>query len=318
MMSNRPTNRFRFGKFGAPEPGPNPGNKGHDDYAVSTAPTPVSRLGRRQIARLLETLDERDFATLSNLQQMKVLNTNQLRRLHFFDAATNEAGTRAVNRQTKKLADFKLIDNNWRRIGGAQGGSRASEWHLTEGGHRLLNAKNGIKREKRNPRNREVSWQHLSHTLAIAEFYVYVVELTRKYQDFEIQQVEFEPDCWRLFTRNGQQVNLKPDLFISFKNGEYEERWFIEIDLSTESLPVVLTKARRYFHYYHTKREQHNHGVFPYTLWVVLDEKRKMKLLQGFQNTLQGGSALFTVATTEHLDEVLTGKDQNTIKTEEK
>ena len=58
----------------------------------------------------------------------------------------------------------------------------------------------------------------------------------------------------------------------SLGSGEYELRWFIEVDRGSESLPVIVRKCRLYADYYQSGREQANGGgVFPRVCWIVPD-----------------------------------------------
>ena len=46
--------------------------------------------------------------------------------------------------------------------------------------------------------------------------------------------------------------------------GEYELRWFIEVDRTSESLPVIVRKCRLYADYYQSGQEQAAQAVsFP-------------------------------------------------------
>ena len=57
--------------------------------------------------------------------------------------------------------------------------------------------------------------------------------------------------------------------------GEYELRWFIEVDRASESVPVVVRKCRLYADYYQSGKEQASSGgVFPRVCWIVPDETR--------------------------------------------
>ena len=67
---------------------------------------------------------------------------------------------------------------------------------------------------------------------------------------------------------------LRPDLFVSLGVGDFEHRWFCEVDRGTEHLPAILRKCRQYEAYYATGAEQRDHGVFPRACWIVPDQRR--------------------------------------------
>lgn len=92
-------------------------------------------------------------------------------------------------------------------------------------------------------------------------------------------ELQAEPRCWRNFTVGlGVSEVLKPDLFVSVAEGDYEHRWFIEVDRGTESARALATKCHAYEAYRRTGIEQNLHEVFPRVLWVVPSEKRARQL----------------------------------------
>lgn len=78
--------------------------------------------------------------------------------------------------------------------------------------------------------------------------------------------MQIEPECWREYSEYGSQLSLKPDLYAATVSGEYEDRYFIEVDLDTESAPKVIEKCERYHKYYWSGLEQEENGVFPLTV----------------------------------------------------
>ena len=89
---------------------------------------------------------------------------------------------------------------------------------------------------------------------------------------------------------------------------DYELRWFIEVDRSSESLPVVVRKCRLYADYYQSGNEQAAHGgVFPRVCWVV-----PMKSARSRSERYSAGPAiagrLFVVTTSEQALATLTAR----------
>lgn len=245
MKTGRPTDRIAEA---TPESRRFPANmsfNGKDDYRLSaeSLPTPeagTSRHGRLQLLELIDQLGERDFEILISLKSAKYLLTGQVKRLHFTDASSDTAAMRAAVRAMRKLERYGLVKTFKRRIGGLRAGSGSLVWCLTESGQRLLNLRDHTEQSRRSHRYLEPSYVHLRHTLAIAECYVQLVELSRIHKKIVLASVEWEPESWRPYTHNGHSLQLKPDLFAVTYNGGYEDRWFIEIDLNTEALPVVI------------------------------------------------------------------------------
>ena len=56
--------------------------------------------------------------------------------------------------------------------------------------------------------------------------------------------------------------------------GDFEDRYFVEIDCGTESARGSSAKAKTYVRYWQSGREQAETGVFPFVLWVAPDEHR--------------------------------------------
>ena len=94
--------------------------------------------------------------------------------------------------------------------------------------------------------------------------------------------------------------------YMAIDNGGYEDRWFIEIDLSTEAMPVVMDKCKRYHQYLNSGIEQRQHnGVFPITVWIVPDEQRKQKMIEAIKETFKKAPSMFAVITAEEFEELI-------------
>ena len=317
MMTGRPTDRIADT---TPESRRFPANmsfNGKDDYRITAEShsNPEAgashRHGRLQLLELIDRLSERDFEILISLKFAKYLLTGQIRRLHFTEASSDTSAMRASVRAMRKLERYGLVKTFKRRIGGLRAGSASLVWCLTESGQRLLNLKDHVEQPRRSHRYLEPSYVHLRHTLAIAECYVQLVEISRMHKKIVLASVEWEPESWRSYTHNGHSLQLKPDLFAVTYNGGYEDRWFIEIDLNTEALPVVIDKCKRYHQYLRTGTEQREHEVFPVTIWVVPDTVRRQKLIDALDDAFKKQPKLFIVVTADEFDFLIkNGADQ--------
>lgn len=277
-----------------------------DSYCNPVTDTPVSgstdaesrRLSHKRLLELDMALGERDKEVLLAIQRHRYLLTGQVQRLIFTDAATSTAALRAASRCLKKLREFGLTCALSRRIGGVRAGSGSLVWYLSHAGERLLR----LRDHKPAPVRRffEPSPYFLAHTLAVSEISVQLAELCRE-QDMVLSALQPEPECWRSYSEHGTHLSLKPDLYAVTVSGEYEDRWFFEVDLDTESPVKVIEKCRRYHRYYRTGLEQKASGVFPLTVWVVPDEGRRDRLVSAIRAAFDKQPRLFAVITGDEL-----------------
>ena len=235
------------------------------------------------------------------IQSYRYLMSRQIQRLLFTDAATPSAALRATNRSLKKLKELGLITSLSRRIGGVRSGSGSYTWYLTHAGERLLR----LHGETRSSSTQfDPSPYFLAHTLAVAETAIQLTEISRKSQ-LELKALQAEPGCWRSYSEYGTLVSLKPDLYAITISGEYEDRYFLEVDLSTESIARIIEKCERYHKYYLSGIEQEITGVFPLTVWIVPTENRKNKLIESLKPAFDKRPKLFAVITTNELEHLI-------------
>ena len=236
----------------------------------------ATRISIRQLEELQRGVTAIDLAILRSLKTCRYLTGRQIVRLYFSDrgritTATLSASYRCLNR----LREYGLIRALKRRIGGVRAGSGSYTWVLTSAGFRLLNLDN----VNDSPRKqfREPTPHFLEHTLLVSETWLLLIEICAR-RKMNLVDVQFEPDCWRNYTKGGKHVVLKPDLFALTKGDTYEDYWFIEIDCNTETIARVIDKCGRYIQYFHSGTEQKRSGVFPYVVWIVPNTKRKDSL----------------------------------------
>lgn len=257
------------------------------------------RLGRRGLTQLRAQLSERDLAVAGRVAQLKLMSGRQIERLHFTveHHATALTAARTCRRVLERLVSDRLLVRLDRRVGGVRAGSASFVYGLGPVGQRVL----GLDGPRR--RFREPTATFVAHTLAISERVV-TLTLADRRGDFELLELEAEPACWRPL--GAQQ--LRPDLFVSLGAEEYEYRYFIEIDLGTESLPRLIAKCQTYDAYYRTGAEQRRHGVYPRVLWIMHDEHRTAKLRDLIERSRSLTPELFVVTTDESAFDVLTDR----------
>lgn len=266
------------------------------------------RISKRQLLEIDSRLGERDRQLLSAVQQYRYLMTGQMQRLLFTDAANPSAGLRAASRNLKKLSELGLISSLSRRIGGVRAGSGSFIWHLTHAGERLLRLHDNRAFPVR--RHCEPSPYFLAHTLAVAEIAIKFTEICREHEP-QITALQLEPECWRAYSSAGVSLSLKPDLYAATTTEEYEDRYFIEVDLDTESPAKIIEKCQKYHAYYRSGLEQEESEMFPLTVWVVPSDSRKEKLIRHLKEAFDKQAKLFAVITCDELEHlVLDGGDR--------
>jgi hypothetical protein len=262
-------------------------------------------LSARGAAQLRGRLSTRDLAIIRQVGELRLMSARQIQALHFpaSEHDNDLAATRARQRVLTRLCRERLLLALTRRIGGIRAGSAGLVLALGPVGQRVL-AQDGSRRRAYEP-----SWRFVDHTLAIAQLVV-EVGLAARAGSLDALQCEAEPTCWRSFTRLGGRFTLRPDAFLAVGVGDYELRWFIEVDRSSESLPTVLRKCDIYADYYQTGAEQAAHdGVFPRVCWIVPDEQRAERVQAAIRRDSSLPKGLFVVTTAAGALNVLRGAE---------
>lgn len=257
---------------------------------------PNTRISRKELQRLASQLSERDWEIMRFLDQHRYATTAQLRRVFFTTHASQSAATRACVRVLDRLLVQRVLTRLERRVGGVRHGSAAYVWCLDVVGDRLTRTKEGTRRRLHDP-----SFPFLAHTLAITETHLQLQEAAAA-GAFHLTTVEVETEAWRLYVApGGAKRILQPDLRVTVSTDAYDDHWYLEIDLGTESLPVLLRKCAAYVDYRRTGRAQAEHGAFPRVLWVLPAAARVERLQAAIVAEPKLPDRLFTCVTTEAL-----------------
>jgi hypothetical protein len=253
---------------------------------------------QKRLEEIAPTLSKRDKVVLSSVRRFRYLTTKQIQQLHFTDASTPAARLKATNRNLNKLQELGLTEALARRIGGVRAGSGSRIWYVTDGGERLLR----IGSSSAHPRKRffEPSPHFLEHTLAVAECYLQFTKICTGH-NMKLVDAEMEPGCWRPYNHKGRIITLKPDMFAVTDCGDFEDRWFIEIDLDTQAPISIVEKCQRYHDYYRSGLEQKQHEIFPLVVWIVPDIARKESLIRHIRDEFRKLPKIFIVITPDEL-----------------
>jgi hypothetical protein len=259
-------------------------------------------LGPKGLEKLQAELSGRDLAVIEQIAELRLMSTRQIAAVHFapenFPSAV--AAARACNRCLDRLVEHRVLLRLERRIGGIRAGSSSYIYALGTVGKRLMNLQ-GARRYFREP-----SAIFVDHTLAVSQLVVDVIVASRS-KVFDVLACQAEPRAWRTFTGSGGLIVLRPDGYLALGVGEYEHRWFIEIDRGTEHLPALLRKCRIYDAYYRSGKEQSASGVFPRVCWLMPNAGRAERLRRAVQSERRLTTALFCVATSDRALSTLTG-----------
>ena len=262
----------------------------------------AAALGRLGLDDLRDELSGRDLAIIGQVADLRLMTGRQIETVHFplGEHETAGAAARACRRSLVRLDRQRLLIRLERRIGGMRAGSGSFIYALGPIGHRVL------RREQPRPRYREPSAVFVDHTLAITQL-VIDITVAARYGSLELLGCQAEPRCWRQFTSTAGVTVLRPDLFVSLGVGEFEHRWFCEVDRGTEHLPALIRKCRLYESYYATGTEQADHGVFPRVCWIVPDHRRAARLRKAIDADRHLTDPLFVITTTDKAIDVLKG-----------
>ncbi|MDO9381064.1 MAG: replication-relaxation family protein [Nocardioidaceae bacterium] len=262
---------------------------------------PQRRVTHRRLSSIVEQMVDRDHAVLRQIAQHRFLTTVQLQHLVFTGHETDASAARTTRRVLSRLERWGLIRMLHRRVGGARAGSTARIWQLAPGGARLVQSDGATYRTS------EPSLRFLRHCLAVGDVHV-LLSRHRAIETIEDIRVEVEPDCWRRYTGPGGEPKwLQPDLAATIATADYEDRWFIEVDLGTESLPTLLRKCGHYETYLASGQEQQAHGSFPLVLWVFSDPSRARRLREAVAKTPRLTPELYRFAVPHTVASVLSG-----------
>lgn len=268
---------------------------------VAPSPEQSRPVSAKRLAALDTRMPPRDREVLVRVAEHRYLSTTQITEFVFTGHASVDSATRTARVVLTRLERLGLLRSLARRVGGYRAGSTAKIWQLAPAGARLLRD-DGV-----TYRTYEPSPRFLLHCLAVADLHLSVRGLLAS-PDVQSVDVQTEPACWRRFVgRGGETVSLQPDLAAVISTPEYDDRWFVEVDLGTESLPTLLKKCARYEAYRASGIEQEQHAVFPLVLWLLLSDQRAARLRELVTRSSRLTPELHRFATPETVTDLLRG-----------
>ena len=262
---------------------------------------------RSDLDALRDRLSARDYDVLRDVDKFRLLTTRHIQRLHFDPYhPTSPASARACNRTLSRLRDARVLRTLQRRIGGVRAGSAGFVWYVGPAGERLLQSLEPPAPSGR--RNyREPSRHFVEHTLAIADLAVRLVEAERR-SELELLELQTEPASWqRSLSKFGTAQTLKPDMRLVSAKGDFENHWFIEVDMASEHMPVILRQCAAYEAFRATGRYQAACGLFPAVLWVCPTSARAEAIRAAVAATPGLDPALFAACASLDCLALLTG-----------
>jgi hypothetical protein len=132
--------------------------------------------------------------------------------------------------------------------------------------------------------------------LAVTDVYVQLA-LADRAGRLHLADFATEPASWRRFHGpGGARLVLKPDAAVRLVLGQYEDRWWLEVDRGTESSTALARKCELYRRYWQAGVEQARAGVFPKVLWLVPDEPRHGVVMDVIGRLAADARPLFAIA----------------------
>ena len=199
------------------------------------------RVGIPYTMAIAERLTPRDWAILDSLSRCRLATGKQLGRLHFANLAPASA-RRTRPAVLRRLVSLRVIAVAARPIGGHGGGQRSTVYMLDTAGDTLMRLRRDPKNTRPRRRPGPPGDRFMAHVLTVTELYVQAAEAERG-QRFALRDYQAEPACWWP-TSDG--TTLKPDAYLHVGNGDVSDRWWIEADLGTESIPTLTAKLAVY------------------------------------------------------------------------
>lgn len=211
------------------------------------------------------SMNDHEWAVLRDVAATRLATATQLQTLN---ALRIDMDVRRFRRLLKRLHEQDVLFRLERTVGGKKFGSAAFVYGVGVVGQRLLGM------QPRRPWTPRPSW--LAHALQTTSLYVQLRTAEHSRQ-LTLTRFEAEPECWRNYRGpGGGTIDIKPDAYVEVEVGDYLDRYFVEVDMATESPTTLRNKADAYAAYRLSGHEQTRTGAFPLVLWLVPDDHRRL------------------------------------------
>jgi hypothetical protein len=265
----------------------------------------MNRLSRKGLLLLADDLSARDRQVAELVGRFGVVSGKQVERLFFVAGSEAASNARLARRSLARLTERRVLVRLERRIGGVRAGSAGTVYRLGAVGDRLVRLWRGDGGRGRT--SREPGRLFVRHGLAVTETYVRLREAERG-GTLELLVFDPEPASWRTFTGAGGRQILKPDAFARLGLGEYEDRYFVEIDCGTEGRGALAAKCRTYLAYFRAGIEQAEQRVFPRIVWITTTEQRISLIVDVCASLPAAAWPLFAVTTPGRARDLFLGR----------
>jgi hypothetical protein len=220
------------------------------------------------LERVAARCSERDLFIVRELARLRVATARQLELLAFAELG-GQHRDRTRRRVLARLVDWGLLTTLERRIGGVRAGSAGLVFVLDLLGKRLAQLMRSGNESNRARRPGTPTQRFLAHSLAVSELYVGLVERARR-GGVDVARFDTEPACW---WQDSSGMWVKPDASLTLSTPAVEDRWMVEVDLRTESLPTLRRKMLGYLNLAE-RGEAEADGLLPRVLVCVPDNAR--------------------------------------------
>lgn len=251
------------------------------------------RVRPAHVDRLDERLSERDWRVIQTVNLLRVATGRQLERLCFTGLGSEHSRTVTRSRVLARLVGDRVLVAFGRQVGGAGRGSTTQAYALDTAGRELVRRRQLADDARvRVRRPGYPSERTLRHSLAVSELYADLA-VRAPAADAQVAEFRAEPGAW---WPNGLGGFFKPDAYVVLESGDVRDHWWVEMDLATESLPVIRSKVRAYLDF----RERGvlgPDGVLPWLVIATVTAKRLMAIA-GLVHHLPEADELVTVVLT--------------------
>jgi hypothetical protein len=200
-----------------------------------------------------------DAAVVAALSGLRFATSAQLRRL-----VAPTATDRAWQRRLRRLTTHGYVRRVQRRVGGYGAGSSPWSYALGPAVMRPLGVRPAALPGRAYQR----------HRLLTTEVVVQAVEVLRGRPGWRLDY-RVEADAWERLPAGGW---VKPDAALVARGPGIEDRYAVEVDTGTESLPAIRRKLDAYRALYAAGTLQARDGLFPRVVFVTLDARRAADL----------------------------------------